>query len=977
MKKYFAILLIVLIGLLVSLSLSGCHKPVPVTSQETAENKTVWMPDRNLRQAVREALKLAPGASLTPQELARLTKLVLINLGKSHSAQQKISSLKGLEHATGLEVLRLYRHQVKDITPLTDLTKLEWLVLYDNEISDITPLASLTGLKKLDLDSNKIKDITPLLRLTGLEELDLSSNQVVDIKGLPSLTGLKKLHLSWNRNITDFTPLTALTGLEVLSLSRNRIKDLTLLSRLTGLTRLVISGNEITDLTPLEKLTGLTQLNLWDNEITDLTPLEKLTGLTQVNLSGNEITDLTPLEKLTGLTELVLGSNQVVDINGLSSLTNLKNLELWDNEITDLTPLANLTGLTQLNLSGNKITDLTPLANLTGLTKLELNSNQVVDITPLANLTGLTKLELKDNPIQDVTPLYILRDRNPNLRIEMPLPESDLIPDANLAEAVREALGLAPGHPFSREDLQGLRRLTLIFFPRKEITDLTGLEHATSLKELFISNNKISDLTPLADLTELWQLEIWDNEISDLTPLANLKNLGHLNLAGNKISDLTPLANLKVLWELDLSHNEISDITPLANLNGLEALELNDTKINEIAHSPPPPFVNLNGLRNLYLSHNKISALTPLANLKALWELDLSHNEITDITPLANLKVLHWLNLENNQIRDVSALTQLTNFDWLKARSTTNLGTLRIQSNPIQDITPLQTLFKSNQNMRIDVGFKGKFLYPVMYWIDMENGTLHRCIGDTVVNLLPDIQNATRLALDPYYYYSYYCYYWTEKTDANTWRVRQASKYTTTAQITDFREELTDIPMDMAIAENLLYVLVASGKIQRFRASSSNFEPDFITGLASPKHLVADVLDEKLYWTEKTTDGIWQIRCAAFDGSNVQSVKILPSMPLGLGIDAIAKQLYVSVPEGKIQRLRVDGSDFQPDFITGLVSPGSLDVDVGDSKVYWTEKDGIWRASLNGENIESVVTGLGRPAHLVLDVRLPIATETQ
>ena len=418
MKKYFAILLIVLIGLLVSLSLSGCHKSVPVTSQETAENKTVWMPDRNLRQAVREALKLAPGASLTPQALAGLTKLELVTFSTPY--KQKISSLKGLEHATGLEVLRLYKHQVKDIILLTDLAKLEWLVLYDNEIRDITPLASLTGLKKLDLDSNKIKDITPLLRLTGLEELDLSSN----------------------RNITDFTPLTALTGLEELSLSRNRIKDLTLLSGLTGLTRLVIYGNEITDLTPLEKLTGLTQLDLSYNEITNLTPLEKLTGLTQVKLSGNEITDLTPLANLTGLEELVLGSIQVVDINGLSSLTNLKNLELWDNEITDLTPLANLTGLTQLKLSDNKITDLTPLANLTGLTKLELNSNQVVDITPLANLTGLTKLELKDNPIQDVTPLYILRDRNPNLRIEMPLPEPDLIPDANLAEAVREAQGM-------------------------------------------------------------------------------------------------------------------------------------------------------------------------------------------------------------------------------------------------------------------------------------------------------------------------------------------------------------------------------------------------------------------------------------------------------------------------------------------------------------------------------------------------------
>ena len=931
MKKRFAILLIVLIGWLVFLSLSGCHKPV--INQETAENETEWMPDKNLRQAVWEALKLDPGTSPTPQALAGLTKLELVTFSTPY--QQKILSLKGLEHATGLEVLRLYKHQVKDITPLTNLTKLEWLVLYDHEISDLTPLANLTGLKKLDLDSNRIKDITPLLRLTGLQEL----------------------HLSGNRNITDFTPLTALTGLEALSLSRNRIKDLTLLSRLTGLTRLVIYGSEISDLTPLAKLKGLRELDLSDNEIRDITPLAKLNGLTQLKLSGNKITDLTPLAKLTGLTELVLWDNEITDLTPLAKLKGLEALVLGSIQVVDINGLSSLTNLKDLELWKNEITDLTPLANLKGLTQLELNSNQVVDITPLANLTGLTQLELKDNPIQDVTPLYTLRDRNPNLRIEMPLPEPDLIPDANLAEAVREALGLAPGHPFSREDLQDLRRLPL----RTEgVTDLTGLQHATQLAYLVIINNKISDLTPLANLNGLEKLYLSHNEIRDITPLAKLKELRELDLSHNEIRDITPLAKLNGLQELYLSDNEISDITPLAKLNGLEGLERNDRKINEIAYSPPP-LANLMGLQELYLSHNEIRDITPLAKLKELRELDLSHNEIRDITPLAKLKELHRLELENNQIRDISALTQLTNFDWLKVRSTTNLVALRIRSNPIQDVTPLRTLFKSNPNMKIDVGFTGKFLYPVMYWVDMEKGTLHHCIGDTVVNLLPDIQNATRLALNPYYSY------WTEKTDANTWRIRRASKHTTTPQITDFREELTAIPMDMATANNLIYVLVASGKIQHFQASFYNFEPDFITGLASPKHLVTDVLDEKLYWTEKTTDGTWQIQCATLDGSNIQLVRTLPSMPIGLAIDVSAGDLYVSVASGKIQRLRVDGSDFQPDFITGLVSPGSLGVDARGGKVYWTEKGGIWRASLTGENIECVITGLGMPANLVLD----------
>ena len=384
---------------------------------------------------------------------------------------------------------------------------------------------------------------------------------------------------------------------------------------------------------------------------------------------------------------------------------------------------------------------------------------------------------------------------------------------------------------------------------------------------------------------------------------------------------------------MDLANNEISDLTPLANLTELSVLQLSD---------------------------NEISTLTPLANLTELRQLDLANNEIRDLGPLANLNVLYSLVLETNQISDISVLPQLT-----------NLQMLHIQPNPIQDVTPLRTLLKSNPEMTIDVGFIVPSLCPVMYWIDMENGTLHRCMKDTVVNLFPGLQNATSLVL------SHHDYYWTEKTGSSTWQIRHASKDRTTARILNFHEELTGIPTDMTIVKQHLYVTGSSGKIQRLSEHGFDFEPDFITGLASPRHLVADVLDEKLYWTEKTTQGMWQIRCAALDGSNIQVVTQLEGIPLGLGIDAIAKQLYVSVAEGKIQRLGVDGSGFEPDFITGLVSPGSIAVDVGGGKLYWTEKDSIWGASLSGENIARVATDLGMPAHLVLDISLPVAAEVR
>ena len=182
--------------------------------------------------------------------------------------------------------------------------------------------------------------------------------------------------------------------------------------------------------------------------------------------------------------------------------------------------------------------------------------------------------------------------------------------------------------------------------------------------------------------------------------------------------------------------------------------------------------------------------------------------------------------------------------------------------------------------MSIDVGFMGKSPCPLMYWIDMERDTLYFRLDDPVVNLLPNIQNATTLALDGFEYY------WTEKTDNNTWRIRRAVGQSGPWEVP--YAEFTDTPMGIAIADRELYVSVASGKILRIPTNVGCYfaEPnfDFITGLASPEHLIVDVFGKNLYWTEK---------------------------------------------------------------------------------------DSIWRASLNGENVERVVTGLGMPAHLVLDARLP------
>ena len=221
--------------------------------------------------------------------------------------------------------------------------------------------------------------------------------------------------------------------------------------------------------------------------------------------------------------------------------------------------------------------------------------------------------------------------------------------DPNLEAAVRDAIGKPTG-PIYSSDLVGLTSLSA---SQKNITDLTGLEHCTSLTVLHLSGNQISDVSPLANLITLTELWLESNQISDISSLANLTNLISLDLRGNQISDISPLANLTNLTELRLSSNQISNISPLANLTSLTELYFCCNQISDVS-----PLANLTNLIFLYLYANQISDISPLADLTSLTYLGLYTNQISDISPLANLTSLTSLYLHDNQISDISPLVQ-------------------------------------------------------------------------------------------------------------------------------------------------------------------------------------------------------------------------------------------------------------------------------------------------------------------------------
>ena len=220
-----------------------------------------WMPDPNLRKAVREEIGVPEGVLIAPEDIAKVVRL------KAESMD--ITDLTGLEHFGNLKNL-LASH---------------------NHIEDLRPLAGLTNLEDVYLSFNNIEDLRPLVGLTNLRGLHLSHNHIGDLRPLAGLMNLTTLTLNYN-SISDVSPLAGLVNLKSLWLWSNQIKDISLLANLVQLETLILVNNQIEDISPLVALRSLRELNVIKNWIVDLSPLRELTSIEILETGENPGSDL-------------------------------------------------------------------------------------------------------------------------------------------------------------------------------------------------------------------------------------------------------------------------------------------------------------------------------------------------------------------------------------------------------------------------------------------------------------------------------------------------------------------------------------------------------------------------------------------------------------------------------------------------------------------------------------------------------------
>ena len=506
----------------------------------------------------------------------------LSNLEELHLYENQLTTLpigvfNGLD---SLEELYLYENQLTTL-PAGVFNGLNNLIELDLEDNSLTTLPTdgfkgLASLEDLYLEGNPLTTIETgaFNGLNNFTELDLYGYSLTTIEAgaFSGLNNLTELDLDDNQLTTLPTDVfKELASLEYLTLTGNQFTTLRVgvFNGLDNLEVLYLYENQLTGLPSdvFNELNNLTTLRLDENQLTTLLAgvFNGLNNLTRLDLDENQLATLPAgvFNGLNNLTTLRLDENQLTTLpagvfNGLNNLTTLR---LNENQLTTL-PVGvfeGLNSLTYLNLRNNPGGPFTLTLKLGRTDNVELPAQRQATVvvqlaqgapfdmtvslsvqggTPLATTATITRGKTQSDPIAVTqsgnSSTTVSLGTTPTVPsgysgIQMAVGDSLVlfgsvdIPDPSLRAQIETALNKQADAPITAAEMA---TLTTLQASNANISDLTGLEHATNLTSLELHENSISEISPLAGLTNLTNLELRGNSISDLAPLVANTGLG-------------------------------------------------------------------------------------------------------------------------------------------------------------------------------------------------------------------------------------------------------------------------------------------------------------------------------------------------------------------------------------------------------------------------------------------------------------------
>lgn len=262
-------------------------------AKTTNLQENVIFEDSLLKQFLLQKLGKGSEEEITIGELATVDIIEI--------SETELSSLVGLEHATGLKKLTIRKTKVTDLEPLRNLTNLNVLLASGCQITDINVLEN-KNMESVWIDSTPITSLEPLRNSTNLININIQNTEVTDISPLANCTKLDNISMD-NTKVTDISIVSGLPKLANLTMGYIPCRDLSPVYGKDTIENLNISGWGLGN-SVIEEVIKFRKLkNLWltRNNITDLTGLEKLPEtLKSVLASYNSITNITPLTRFIG-----------------------------------------------------------------------------------------------------------------------------------------------------------------------------------------------------------------------------------------------------------------------------------------------------------------------------------------------------------------------------------------------------------------------------------------------------------------------------------------------------------------------------------------------------------------------------------------------------------------------------------------------------------------------------------------------------
>lgn len=286
-----------------------------------------------------------------------------------------------------------------------------------------------------------------------------------------------------------------------------------------------------------------------------------------INELRNE--ELKYLAAAKSLIQIYFANLKDPDFSGLKEVQSLRMLHVWLDDNKHIT-FGDLDQLEDLYIRGDGIQNLDSIQSLSNLKNFIIESGSVNDLNGLKNLKNLEELDLWCDNLTSTEELGQLEDLK-RLRII-----SNKLQHIGLPSSV-DFLDLSSLEISSLSNITGIESLSNvknIEFMENKLKDLSGFENLTNIKSLVIKSSEVESIDELRSLSKLESLYLNGNAFEDFSALSYLEKLTYLKLKNISSKVIKNSDNFKHVENLEIDKKDIADLRDFSEMKNLKVLSI-------------------------------------------------------------------------------------------------------------------------------------------------------------------------------------------------------------------------------------------------------------------------------------------------------------------------------------------------------------------------------------------------------------------